>query len=148
MAKIIVKYNKGRREYLDSLYEKGAFGLNSTIDNKDQALFIAALGCDNPIPLSSKKDEGGWFRTESVAKYSKDVAMMSCILLGTAKTDDDFDKYSQLDNYMEYVEQCAENGFRIIEKKLEECGDDNNLLERRMLKELDLLYTTLVENDI
>ena len=49
---------------------------------------------------------------------------------------------------MEYVEKCAESGFRILEKKLEDCGDDNDLLERRMLKELDLLYTSSVENDI
>ncbi len=148
MAKNIVDYSKGRREYLDYLHTKGIFGLSRSIDNKEQALFLAALGCDHPVPLSSKKDEGGWFRTESVTKYSKDVAMMSCLLLGTAKTDDDFDKFSQLEAYMDYVEQCAESGFRVIERKLEECGDDNDLLERRMLKELDLLYTSVVENDI
>ena len=60
----------------------------------------------------------------------------------------DFDRFSQLEAYMDYVEQCAESGFRVVEKKLEECGDDNDLLERRMLKELDLLYTSVVENDI
>ncbi len=148
MAKNIVDYCKGRREYLDGLHEKGIFGLSSSIDNKDQALFLAALGCDQPVPLIGKKDEGGWFRTESVTKYSKDVAMISCLLLGTAKTDEDFERFSQLDAYMEYLEQCAENGFRIVEKKLDECGGDNDLLERRMLKELDLLYTSLVDNDI
>lgn len=148
MAKNIVDYSKGRREFLDSLHAKGVFGLSRSIDNKEQALFLAALGCDSPVPLSSKKDEGGWFRTESVTKYSKDVAMMSCILLGTAKNDDEYDKFSQLEEYMSYVEQCAESGFRIVEKKLEESNDDNDLLERRMLKELDLLYTAVVENDI
>lgn len=148
MAKSIVNYNKGRREYLEYLHNEGVFGLASSIDNKDQALFLAALGCNSPIPLSSKKDEGGWFRTDSVVKYSKDVAMMSCILLGTAQTDEDYDRYSQMDSYMDYIEQCAESGFQIIEKKLQEVNGDNNLLERRMLKELDLLYTTLVENDI
>ncbi len=148
MAKNIVDYCKGRREYLEELHAKGIFGLSSSIDNKDQALFLAALGCDQPTPLTGKKDEGGWFRTESVTKYSKDKAMMSCLLLGTAKTDEDFEKFSQVDSYMEYLEQCAENGFRIVEKKLDECGEDNDLLERRMLKELDLLYTSLVENNI
>lgn len=148
MAKNIVNYNKGRREFLDSLHNDGILGLTSTIDNKEQALFLAALGCNSPVPLSSKKDEGGWFRTESVVKYSKDVAMMSCILLGTAQTDEDYDKFSQLEAYMDHVEQCAENGFQILEKKLKEANGDNNLLERRMLKELDLLYTTVVENDI
>ena len=148
MAKNIVNYNKGRREFLDSLHNDGVLGLTSTIDNKDQALFLAALGCNSPIPLSGKKDEGGWFRTESVVKYSKDVAMMSCILLGTAQTDEDYDKFSQLEAYMDYVEQCAESGFQILERKLNEANGDNNLLERRMLKELDLLYTTVVENNI
>lgn len=148
MAKNIVNYSKGRREFLDSLHRKEILGLTATIDNKEQALFLAALGCDSPVPLSSEKDEGGWFRTESVVKYANDVAMMSCILLGTAKTDDDYDKFSQLDAYMDHLEQCAESGFRILEKKLEDASEDNNLLERRMLKELDLLYTALVENDI
>lgn len=148
MAKNLVDYNKGRREYLDFLHEKGIFGLSRSIDNKEQALFLAALGCETPVPLSNKKDEGGWFRTESVTKYSKDVAMMSCLLLGTAKTDEEYDKFSQLEEYMNYIEQCAESGFKVIEQKLEECGEDPNLLERRMLKELDLLYTTVVENDI
>ena len=148
MAKNIVNYNRGRREFLEQLHQKGIFGLGASIDNKEQALFLAALGCDTPVQLSSKKDEGGWFRTESVVKYSRDVAMMSCILLGTAATDDDYDKFSQLDAYMDHVEKCAESGFCIIERKLEESGGDNQLLERRMLKELDLLYTTNVENNI
>lgn len=152
MAKIIVNYSKGRREYLAHLYEyanrHGAFGLSSTIDNKEQALFLAALGMDNPVELSSKKDEGGWFRTESVTKYAKDVAMMSSFLLGTATSDSDVDRYTDLDEYMNYVEKCAEGGFGVIEKKLEDANGDNELLERKMLKELDLLYTVNVENDI
>ncbi|MBE6977872.1 MAG: hypothetical protein E7438_04435 [Ruminococcaceae bacterium] len=148
MAKNIVDYSKGRREYLDTLHTQGIFGLKPSIDNKDQALFLAALGCDKPVPLSSKKDPGGWFRTDSVTKYSHDVAMLSCLLLGTAQCDEDYDRFSQLEMYMDYVEQCAESGFRVVEAKLEEAGNDNNLLERLMLKELDLLYTALVENDL
>jgi len=96
----------------------------------------------------SSKDPGGWFRTDSVTKYSHDVAMLSCLLLGTAKNDEEYDVYSQLEMYMDYVEQCAESGFRVLEQKIADADDDNNLLERTWLKELDFMYTKLVENDL
>ena len=54
----------------------------------------------------------------------------------------------ELEEYMNYVEKCAESGFKVIEKKIEESNGDNELIERKMLKELDLLYMVNVENDI
>ncbi len=145
MAQIIF-YSKGKREYLQQLYSDHILGLSSTIDNKDQALFIAALGIDNPKKLSSR-DQSGWFRLESI-KAAHDKALMSCPLLGIAKDDNEIDEYSNLEKCMEYIEKCAENGFDVLKKKIEEADGDNAMLERRMLKDLDLLYTSTVENDI
>ena len=42
MAKSIIYYQKGRREFLDQLYQNGIFGLTASIDNKEQAVFIAS----------------------------------------------------------------------------------------------------------
>lgn len=146
MAKAIINYKKGRREFLDKLYEDGIFGLSRSMDNKDQAIFFASLGADDPVPFQSP-DPGGWFRTESV-RTAADKAMMSIALLGTFNSDEDIDKFSDYDTYMDYFEQCAEKGFQIIEEKASDAGYDNTLLERRVLKELDLLYIKIVENDI
>ena len=49
MAKAIVDYGKGRREFLLSLYEKKILGLESTIENKEIAIFVAALGCKDHL---------------------------------------------------------------------------------------------------
>ncbi|MGI6721775.1 MAG: hypothetical protein ACOX4I_04330 [Anaerovoracaceae bacterium] len=143
---VIISYSKGKREYLEKLYKDKILGLNSTIDNKDQALFFAALGIDNPTKLPSR-DSSGWFRLESI-KTSADKALMSCPLLGTASNDKEVDEYTDLDACMDYIEKCAENGFSVLEEKIEKADGDNDLIERRMLKNLDFLYTNNVENDI
>jgi len=142
----IIFYSKGKREYLQKLYSDHILGLNSTIDNKDQALLIAVLGMNNPQKLTSR-DPGGWFRLESI-KAAHDKALLSCPLLGSANTDQEVDEYADLEKCMDYIEECAETGFAVLKEKIESADGDNTILERRMLKELDLLYTKNVENDI
>lgn len=57
-------------------------------------------------------------------------------------------------NYMSFrlskvlCEQCAESGFKDLRKRIIDAGKDREILERRMMKELDLLYTTNVDADI
>ncbi len=107
---------------------------------------MVSIGVAEPEKFQSA-DPGGWFRAESI-RSANDKAMMSCLMLGIAETDDDIDKFSDFDTYMEYVEQCAEKGFQILKEEVESANWDNGLLEGRMLKKLDLLYKGLVENNI
>jgi hypothetical protein len=147
MSKSIINYQEGRREFLTSLYEKNILDL-STLENKDQAIFFAALGCERPTEIK-KKDGSGWFRVDgSVDDSAIDQAMISCFLLGRATSDEEVEKYTEKENFYDYFERCAEGGFQIFEQKVKDAEWDNEVLVRRMLKDLDLAYTTNVENDI
>lgn len=147
MAKSIVYYNEGRREFLQMLSDKKILGFETSIENKAQAVFFAALGIDNPTELT-KRDNSGWIRSSYIQGYSKDKAEVSLFMLGNAATDDDLEEAVQFDNYAEYFEKCAEGGFNELSQKLEDSDWDNEMLERRMLKELDLLYNLNVKSII
>lgn len=144
----IVYYQDGRRKTLNDFYEKNVFGLDSTIGNAEQALFLAALGADKPVESLGKRDNGGWFRTEALNENTRLKALISAFLLGTAEQDSDFNEYIKQDNYIKYFERCAEAGFQAVEKKLQDADWDNEVLERKMMKTLEMLYLNYVEDDI
>ena len=79
---------------------------------------------------------------------STDKALWAAVLLGTAKNDEEIDQYADLDKSVELCEQCAESGLEILKQQYEKADGDSDLLERRMLKNLDLLYTQMIESDI
>ena len=142
----IIYYGEGRRELLSRLFDKGIFGLSPSIANKDQAFFIASWGINAPEPYK-KKDSSGWIRSDYI-KFAEEKAIMSTPLLGTAETDEDVGRFAEYGEYKDYFEKCIEKGFQEIEKLVAEASWDNNLLERRVLTSLDLLYTQYIENDI
>ncbi len=58
------------------------------------------------------------------------------------------DAFADIEKALDLCEQCAESGFKDLRKRIIDAGKDREILERRMMKELDLLYTTNVEADI
>lgn len=145
-AETIIYYGEGRRELLNDFYKNNIFGLSPAIGNKDQAFFIASWGIGAPESYK-KRDNSGWIRSDYI-KFAEEKAIMSAPLLSTAVTDDDIGDFAEYGVYKDYFEKCVEKGFQVIEEKVKEAGWDNNLLERRVLSELDLLYTNYIENDI
>lgn len=59
-----------------------------------------------------------------------------------------FYDFADIEKALDLCEQCAESGFKDLRKRIIDAGKDREILERRMMKELDLLYTTNVEADI
>lgn len=73
---------------------------------------------------------------------------MASVLLVTVTNDDEINQYADLDKSIELCEQCAEAGLEILKQYYDKAEGDTELLERRMFKNLDLLYAQTVENDI
>lgn len=142
----IIYYGEGRRDFLTRIFEKGIFGLSQSISNKDQAFFIASWGISAPEAYK-KRDSSGWIRSDYI-KFAEEKALMSVPLLATATKDDEVGEYAEYGVYKDYFEKCIEKGFQVIEKKVEDVNWDNNLLERRVLTELDLLYAKNLEDTL
>ena len=142
----IIYYGEGRRDFLSRCFEKNIFGLSQSISNKDQAFFVASWGITDPEAYK-KKDNSGWIRSGYI-KYAEEKTIMSTPLLATAENDEEVGEYAEYGVYKDYFEKCIEKGFQVIEKMVEEARWDNNLLERRTLTKMDLLFANYVENDI
>ena len=106
-------------------------------------MLAVALGLTNPAELPNKK---GLFL--NTALKTADKALFACALLGGLSEDADVDTYANFDASADFCEQCAEAGYQVLLKKYNDAGCDEELLERRMMKELEMLYTKNVENDI
>ena len=145
-AETIIYYGEGRRDFLTRLFEKGIFGLSQSISNKDQAFFIASWGIVDPKDYK-KRDNSGWIRSDYI-KFAEEKALMSTPLLASALNDEEVGEYAEYGIYKTHFEKCIEKGFQVIEEKVEDAHWDNNLLERRVLSDLDLLYTKYIENNI
>jgi hypothetical protein len=134
MARDRVNICKGRREYLDKLKDDNVLGLN-LIEAKDIFMFAVALGLDDPVELNSKD---GYYLMKNLE--SSDKAELAAVLLGTALSDDEVDKYADIDKCIDLCEECAESGFRRLQKHVEDVNSDWDLLERRMLNSMKLAY--------
>ena len=75
-----------------------------------------------------------------------DKALIASVLLGTMSDDEDMDQYADFDKSCELCEKYAETGYQVLLKKYNDAGCDEELLERRMLSEVDLLYSKNVLN--
>lgn len=78
----------------------------------------------------------------------KDKSLIACTLLGTASGTDDVDTYADFDASTELCEQCAESGYLVLQKKYNDAGCDEELFERRLMRELEMLYLRNVSADI
>jgi len=139
----IIYINDEYRAFLDTFTKKDVLGFK-LLDNKYSFLLAVALGVNSPIDRKRKRH--GWTRKSYIKAVDK--AFFSAVLLGTATTDDQINAYTNIDKCVELCEQCAESGFEQLKKQYDSVEGDTQLLERRMLKQLDLLFTQNVENDI
>lgn len=142
MARDRVYINSNYRSEIDEMKDSDVLGF-SMVENKDSFLFAVAMGVESPEAVKRKD---GWFLMKNLK--TTDKALLAAVLLGTANDDAEVDSYADIDKALDLCEQCAESGFRELRNRVIDAGKDRDILERRMMKELDMLYTTLVEADI
>lgn len=137
--------NKNNRKLLDDWDAKDILGFHMT-EAKDIFLLASALGLDTPTDIGGTKD--GYFRTDAKNYKTYDKALLSSVMLGTVEDVEDIDKYAtEIINYNE-AERCAESGFKILKEKIEDVNCDFELLEKRLISELNLLYEKNVKANL
>lgn len=144
MAKEVIYVSRKYKEIKSDFVERKTLELD-TSPNLDFFLFTLALGIDNPADEVPSKD--------GLTRYSyfktKDKAILASALLGTARSDDEVENYIDFDKCTDYCEKCAERGIYELRRLYTEADCDEELLERRMMAELDRIYksTVLAEVD-
>ena len=145
MARDRAFINSEHRTFLEEMKKKDILGFGeSIIDTKDVFLLAVALGVNSPA--ESFKSRDGYFRLQYLK--TADKALLGSVLLGKAETDAEIDEYADLGKSIDLCELCAETGFQVLQSKVNNADGDSDLLERRLLRELDLLYTKNVENEL
>ena len=142
MAKDRVYTSSQYRTVIDDMKKKDVLGFN-IVEGKDVFMLAVAFGIDNPTPL---KNRVGLFL--NTALKTADKALIASVLLGTVSDDSDIDAYADWDQSTDLCEQCAETGYQVLLKKYNDADCDSDLFERRLIKELELLYMKNVESDI
>lgn len=142
MAKDRLFVSPDYKSVVDGLKEKDVLGLQ-IVENKEIFMLAVALGLGNPIQL--KKKDGLSLYT---ALKTADKALIASVLLGTISDSEDVDSYADFDASAELCEQYAEAGYSVLQKRFNDAGCDEELFERRLMKELEMLYMKNVEADI
>ena len=123
------------RELIDKWKSEGILGLDS-LETKEIFLFLAALGIDTPKEIQGAKD--GYIRGEYIKDY--DLSLIAANLLGKIKENEDIDKYCDKELAFKEIEKCVESGAEIFKNKVDSANSSKELLYKRILNELDLLY--------
>jgi len=134
MAKDRLYVSPEYKSVIDGLKEKDVLDFRIT-ENKEIFMMAVALGLSDPKPL--KKRDGLSLYT---ALKTADKSLIASVLLGTLANSDNVDEYADFDKSAELCEQCAESGYLILQQKYNDAGCDEELFERRMIKELEMLY--------
>lgn len=142
MARDRIYTSSQYRTVVDELKENDALGI-SIAEGKDIFMLAVALGLESPTQLKNKV---GLFL--NTALKTADRAMIASVLLGTATDDSQLDQMADFDASADLCEQCAETGYQILQKKYNDANCDSTLFERRLIKELELLYAKNVIGDI
>lgn len=142
MARDRVFINSNYRSEIEEMKDRDILGF-SMVENKDSFLLAVALGLDSPEIVKSRD---GWFLMKNLK--TSDKALLAAVLLGTANNDTEVDSFADIEKALDLCEQCAEAGFRDLRQRIIDAEKDRDIFERRLMKEMDLLYTTLVEADI
>ena len=142
MAKDRVFTSNQYRSAIEEMKNNDVLGFDIA-EGKDIFLIAVALGINSPSPLKNKV---GLFL--NTALKTADRALLASVYLGTAKNDANIDFYADWEKSIDLCEESAESGYQILLKKYNDAGCDLNLFERRLIKELELLYMKNVENDI
>lgn len=115
--------------------ENNTLGMHM-MDAKDIFLLATALGLDSPEEMKGKKD--GYFLLKNIKSY--DLALFASILLGIPENKDDIDRYANREINYDEAERCAESGFKKLRDIINSAGGDQELLEKRVLQDLQFLY--------
>lgn len=142
MARDRIYTSSQYRGVVDELKKNDVLGLN-IVEGKDIFMLAVALGLENPTPLKNKV---GLFL--NTALKTADKALMASVLLGTVTDDAQIDEFADQDMSADLCEQCAETGYQLLLKKYNDADCDPDLMERRLIKELELLFMKNVEADI
>lgn len=142
MARDRIYTSSQYRGVVDELKKNDVLGLN-IVEGKDIFMLAVALGLDDPTPLKNKV---GLFL--NTALKTADKALMASVLLGTVTDDARLDEFADQDMSADLCEQCAEAGYQLLLKKYNDADCDPDLMERRLIKELELLFMKNVEADI
>lgn len=106
--------------------------------------FLAvALGMEKPVDIKGKKD--GYFQVHNNIG-TQEKSLFASLLLGKIENQKDVDKYANAQVNYDEAERCAESGFLILNEKIEAANGDEELLEKRLISELNLLYEKNVKS--
>ncbi len=137
--------NKHYRDtFLDDWDNKNVLGFH-TVKAVDIFFIAVALGLSTPTDIQGAKD--GYFQIHNNV-YTKEKGLFGSILLGKEENKDSIDKYANIDVNFDEAERCAESGFLILKEKIDAAGGDEDLLEKRLIAELKLLYAKNVETNL
>lgn len=142
MARDRVFINRNYRPDIDDMKSKDLLGF-SLVENKESFLLAVALGIDSPETV---KERDGWFLMKNLK--TADKALLAAVLLGNVKDDNEIDKYADFEKSLDLCEECAEKGFQELRKRVVDSNGDRELFERRLMKEMDLWYTSIIDNDL
>lgn len=123
--------------------EKNILGMH-LMETKDIFLLAVSLGLNTPKNIQGKKD--GYFLLKNVKAY--DLALFASILLGVPDNKNEIDKYANAEINYDEAERCAESGFEKLKEAINSAGGDKELLEKRTLSELKLLYERNVASNL
>ena len=127
----------------DKLFAENVLNANNIlgfkdIENKDRFMLAVALGLNSPCEKDKLKGASGWFRTE-VIKHINEKANYQVILLGKASSED-IEEAIDLQNNFDMSERCAVSGFEKLREMADIYRNDNDLICKKFIKDLDLLY--------
>lgn len=129
---INLKYRDGMLKKWD---EENILGIHM-LETKDVFLLAAALGLNEPKDIEGKKD--GYVRLSYIKTYQK--SLIASILLGLEENKENIDSFANAEVNYDEAERCAEAGFIKLKEIIESAGGDTELLEKRILAQLNMLY--------
>lgn len=112
-----------------------------TLSNLDLFKLAVAYGLDDPTDFDGAKE--GLFLLKDI-KTTYDQSLLNIVKLGTANNNDEIDEFCNLDLNYDEAERCACTGFGKL-KDLIESNTDEELLIKKMIRELETLYITNVK---
>lgn len=142
MAKDRLYVSPDYKATIEGLKEKDVLGIQIS-ENKEIFMLAVALGLSSPTPVKNKKGLSLY-----TALKTADKSLIASVLLGTVNDNNEIDKFANLDASTDLCEQCAEAGYQVLQKKYNDAECDEDLLERRMIKELELIYNKNVASNI
>lgn len=123
--------------------EKNILGLH-IVDTKEIFNLAVVLGMNEPNDIKAKKD--GYFLIQNVKSYDK--ALYGCLLLGKKENQDNIDEYANVESSYDEAERSANSGFMKLKEIIDSADGDEELLEKQLFAELEILYEKNVRSNI